>query len=257
MRVKLWSTDGRILYADEQQLIGRTFTLSEDQREALEQPATIAEVSELDLSENAFEDADRAVEVYRPVWTADGQVALFEIYASYDPVGARTSQLWRGFAGVTASSLVLLVLIVTPIVWHLVRRIRRAEEQRVHLLQRAVDASDAERRRIAASLHDGPVQELAATSFTVAGAWPRPGSAATAPSRATSTPRRPPCGRASGRCGPSSSTSTRRASPGRASSPPSTTSPRRPGATTSRSASTLPTRTTSPSVRRPSAFSTA
>ena len=170
VRVKLWSTDGRILYADEQQLIGRTFTLSEDQREALEQPATIAEVSELDLSENAFEDADRAVEVYRPVWTADGQVALFEIYASYDPVGARTSQLWRGFAGVTASSLVLLVLIVTPIVWHLVRRIRRAEEQRVHLLQRAVDASDAERRRIAASLHDGPVQELAATSFTVAGA---------------------------------------------------------------------------------------
>ena len=50
------------------------------------------------------------------------------------------------------------------------RRLRRAEEQRIELLQRAVDASADERRRIAASLHDGPVQELAATSFTVAGA---------------------------------------------------------------------------------------
>ena len=97
-------------------------------------------------------------------------MVLFEIYASYDPVGDRTRQLWRGFAGVTASSLVLFVVIVSPIVWHLVRRVRRAEEQRIDLLQRAVDASSDERRRIAASLHDGPVQELAATSFTVAGA---------------------------------------------------------------------------------------
>ena len=52
----------------------------------------------------------------------------------------------------------------------LTRRLRGAEAQRVALLQRAVDASSDERRRIAASLHDGPVQELAATSFTVAGA---------------------------------------------------------------------------------------
>jgi two-component system NarL family sensor kinase len=170
VRVKLWNAQGRVLYADEDQLVGRTYPLSPDQRDALEKPETVAKVSELDLSENAFEDAERAVEVYRPVWTPDGQVALFEIYASYDPVGERTGQLWRGFAGVTASSLVLFVLIVAPIVWHLLRRIRRAEEQRVELLQRAVDASTDERRRIAASLHDGPVQELAATSFTVAGA---------------------------------------------------------------------------------------
>ncbi len=130
VRVKLWSADGRVLYADESQLIGRSFALSKEQREALALPATIADVSDLDESENAFESADRLVEVYRPVWTPSGQELLFEIYASYDPVGARTTQLWRGFAGVTASSLVLFVVIVAPIVWHLVRRLRRAEEQR-------------------------------------------------------------------------------------------------------------------------------
>jgi len=170
VRVKLWSAQGKVLYADESQLIGRTFPLSKAQRSALDQPATVADVSNLDESENAFESQDRALEVYRPVWTPSGHVALFEMYASYDPVFARTTQLWRGFAGVTASSLILLVVIVAPIVWHLVRRLRRAEEQRIDLLQRAVDASADERRRIAASLHDGPVQELAAASFTVAGA---------------------------------------------------------------------------------------
>ena len=170
VRVKLWSDQGKVLYADEEQLIGRSFPLSEDQRSALAQPATVADVTDLTQSENVFESGERLVEVYRPVWTPSRQPVLFEIYASYDPVGERTRQLWRGFAGVTASSLVLFVVIVSPIVWHLVRRLRRAEEQRIDLLQRAVDASSDERRRIAASLHDGPVQELAATSFTVAGA---------------------------------------------------------------------------------------
>ena len=170
VRVKLWNTQGKVLYADERQLIGRTFPLSDEQVYALETPATVADVSNLDSKENAFEVEDRALEVYSPVQTPGGQKALFEMYASYDPVGDRTTQLWRGFAGVTASSLLLLVVIVAPLVWALVKRLRRAEEQHIELLQRAVDASADERRRIAASLHDGPVQELAATSFTVAGA---------------------------------------------------------------------------------------
>ena len=170
VRVKLWNEQGKVLYADEQQLIGRTFPLSKEQKRALQRHETVADVSNLDESENAFESAARAVEVYRPVWTPNGQITLFEFYTNYSAVGDRTGQLWRGFAGVTASSLVLLVVIVVPFVWALVRRLRRAEEQRIELLQRAVDASADERRRIAASLHDGPVQELAAASFTVAGA---------------------------------------------------------------------------------------
>ncbi|MBD3784424.1 MAG: integral membrane sensor signal transduction histidine kinase, partial [Micrococcales bacterium] len=170
VRVKLWRPDGYVLWADEPQLVGRTFTLDGEQREALDGPTTVAHVSTLDSSENQFEKGDKLVEVYRPVWMPDGRTALFEIYVSYAPVSERTGQLWRGFAGVTTSSLVLFVLIVTPLVLALLRRLRRAEDQRLRLLQRAVEASSDERRRIAATLHDGPVQELAATSFTVAGA---------------------------------------------------------------------------------------
>jgi signal transduction histidine kinase len=170
VRVKLWAPDGRVVYADEPQLIGRVFPLTDDQRSALAEPRTKAEVSDLRASENEFETAGRLLEVYRPVWTPDGTELLFEVYSAYEPVQQRAGQLWRGFAGVTVSSLLLVVALMTPIVWRLLRRLVEAQRQREKWLERAVDASDAERRRVAASLHDGPVQELVATSFAAAGA---------------------------------------------------------------------------------------
>ncbi|WP_295851789.1 ATP-binding protein [uncultured Microbacterium sp.] len=165
IRVKIWSPEGRVLYADEPQLIGRTFELDEAQRAALTTPSTRAAVSDLSEDENEFERGSRLLEVYRPVWSASGQQLLFEVYYPYEPVAARSAELWRGFTGVTTSSLLLLVVLTAPIVWTLLRQLRRAETRRSELLQRAVDASDAERRRIAGTLHDGPVQELVATSF--------------------------------------------------------------------------------------------
>jgi signal transduction histidine kinase len=173
VRVKLWSADGRVLYADEPALVGRAFPLSAEQREVLAQPKTQAEISDLRRPENEFETGDRLLEVYRPVWTPSGAEVLFEVYAPYETVGERAGQLARGFAGVTLSSLLLLVVLVAPLLWHLTQRLQRAQAQREVLLERAVDASVEERRRIAATLHDGPVQELAATSFAVAGAAAR------------------------------------------------------------------------------------
>lgn len=165
VRVKIWSPNGTVLYADEPELIGRTFELDAPQREALANPQTRAEVSDLSNSENEFEKGDRLLEVYRPVWTPDGRQLLFEMYSPYQPVAARSGDLWRGFAGVTVSTLLLLVVLTAPIVWRLLTRARRDESERAALLQQAVDASDVERRRIAATLHDGPVQELVATTF--------------------------------------------------------------------------------------------
>lgn len=165
VRVKVWSPEGVVLYADEPQLIGRTFELDDAQRLALASPATRAEVSDLSEEENEFETGTRLLEVYRPVWTPEGRQLLFEVYLPYEPVAARSADLWRGFAGVTTSSLLLLTALTAPIVWGLLRRLRAQEQRRIALLEHAVDASDAERRRIAGSLHDGPVQELVASAF--------------------------------------------------------------------------------------------
>ena len=165
VRVKIWRPDGRVLYADEPQLIGRTFALSDDQQAALSDPQVRAEVSDLSATENQFETGDRLLEVYRPVWTPDGRELLFELYSPYAPVAARSAELWRGFSGVTLSSLLLFVALASPIVIRLLQRVRSYDRERAALLQATVDASDAERRRVAATLHDGPVQELVATAF--------------------------------------------------------------------------------------------
>jgi two-component system NarL family sensor kinase len=174
VRVKLWTAAGRVVYSDEPRLIGQTFPLGSQERAALARPAVHAEVSDLQRPENRYERGrGKLLEVYRPVWAPSGQPLLFETYSPYQQVTQRAGELWRGFAGITISSLLILVALLLPILWRLLNRVSRAQTQREVLLQRAIDASEEERRRIAGTLHDGPVQELAATSFTVAGAAER------------------------------------------------------------------------------------
>lgn len=171
VRVKLWRIDGTVVYADESRLIGQVFPLDADQLEAVDQRVTQAEVSDLVRTENAFErTGGKLLEVYRPVWTPAGETLLFEVYGDYAPVAERSSDLWRGLAGLLASSLMLLVVLMTTVLWRVLDRLGDAHAQREALLRRAVDASDAERGRIAATLHDGPVQELVASSLAVSGA---------------------------------------------------------------------------------------
>jgi signal transduction histidine kinase len=49
------------------------------------------------------------------------------------------------------------------------RQIREAQDDRERLLRRALQASDAERRRIASDLHNGVVQTMAGTVYTLGG----------------------------------------------------------------------------------------
>ena len=174
VRVKIWTPQGRILYSDESRIVGSTFPLGDEEQSVLTERTTHAEISDLTRPENRFErGSGPLLEVYRPVWTPSGQPLLFETYLPYDAVVTRTGQLWRGFAGITVSSLLLLIALMLPILWRLLDRVKSAQDQRVALLEHAVDASTDERRRIAATLHDGVVQELAAASFAVAGAAER------------------------------------------------------------------------------------
>ncbi|WP_196804464.1 ATP-binding protein [Cellulomonas sp. URHD0024] len=174
VRVKVWDADGRIVYSDDDRLVGRVFPLGVDESAVLADPTTEAEVSDLSRPENVYERGQgKLLEAYRPVWTPDGTPLLFETYSRYDVVTERSTALWRGFSGVTLTSLLLFVVLMLPVLWTLVDRLRRAQQNREVLLQHAVEASEEERRRIAATLHDGVVQELVASSFALAGAAER------------------------------------------------------------------------------------
>lgn len=165
-RVKIWDADGRVVWSDEDRLVGQVFPLTEEDLEALASDGVEAEVSDLEEPENVYErDEGRLLEAYRAVRTVEGTPLLLEVYFRYDEVLERSGQLWSGFAGITIGSIVLVVALLVPVFWQLLRAASRARRQREALLQRALDASADERRRIAGALHDGVVQDLVATSF--------------------------------------------------------------------------------------------
>ncbi len=168
VRVKLWNAQGKIIYSDEPRLIGRTFTLDENESAALKQGSAASEVSDLTKPENHFEiPYGKLLEVYIGVKGTDNQRLLFETYYRYDAVTQAGDEAWQRFAPPSLGALLVLELVQIPFAWSLARRVQRQQLDRERLLRHAVDASDAERRRIAGELHDGVVQELTGLTYAM------------------------------------------------------------------------------------------
>jgi two-component system NarL family sensor kinase len=168
-RVKLWTPTGTIVFCDKNELIGATFALDHEAQTALRLHSTEATISDTQRPENIYERGHgKMLEVYRPVWTPLRRPLLLETYFRYDAVTARSRDLWHAFSWLMISSLGAVLVLMLPIIYALVHRARREQRHREAMARRSLDASAEERRRIAAALHDGVVQQLAAASFTVA-----------------------------------------------------------------------------------------
>lgn len=169
VRVKVWSERGRIVYSDERRLVGARYDLGEEEREALRTWAVEAEVSDLSEPENRFERrAGQLLEVYLPVHAPSGERVLFEVYLPYREVSASGRRIWLAFVPAIVGGLLVLQLLNLPLARSLAGRLRSHQREREALLTRALDASQAERRRIAADLHDGVVQDLAGVAYGLA-----------------------------------------------------------------------------------------
>ncbi len=175
-RVKVWSLDGRIVYSDEPRLIGSTHPLDEEKLETLATGGARAELSDLRGPENRFERGEGDLyEVYLPIRAPGGTPLLFETYQRADEVVSTGRRIWLPFAALLLVCLLLLWLVQVPLAWRLARRLERAQHDRERFLARAVEASADERRRIAADLHDGVVQDLAGISYSLSAAADRAG----------------------------------------------------------------------------------
>ena len=192
LTVRVWSPEGVILYSDDLTNVGQTFPLGVEELEVIATGESHADLSDLAKQENADQaDFDQLLEVYVPVETPSGQRLLFETYQSTADLDSATTRILGAFAPVMLGVLLVFGLIQLALSWRLARTLERAQEEREDLLQRALAASEVERRSIAADLHDGVVQDLVGLTFTLDGmAGGASGASAQALTDAAGTSRR-------------------------------------------------------------------
>jgi signal transduction histidine kinase len=168
VRAKLWTEQGRIVYADDSRLVGRSFALSADDRRVLQTGRPNADLSDLNAPENKFErSAGQLLQVYERVTTQSGRPLLFEIYLHFDSVLASGNRIWKSFLPAFLVGLLVLELLQIPLARRLTRRIERDGRERSRLHRKVLAASEDERRRIARDLHDGVVQTLAGVTYSL------------------------------------------------------------------------------------------
>ena len=171
VRVKLWGvtgSSGTVIYSDEPRLIGQSFPLDGPELAALSGGAVDAGVSDLTDAENQYERSfGKLLQVYLPVRTPGGTPLLFETYQRYQAITQYQQQVWSSFLPVLITGLAILFLLQIPLAVGMARRLRTSLAERQVLLERVINASEQERRRIARDLHDGVVQRLAAVTFSL------------------------------------------------------------------------------------------
>jgi signal transduction histidine kinase len=174
VRIKIWKQDGHILWSDEPRLIGKRYPLGEEELAAMKAGRTNAEVSDLTRPENRFErNYEKLLEVYLPIRGPGGQPLLFESYSRFSSITESGRRQAEKLLVPLVGGLVLLWLVTLPLAYALARRLQQRQLEREALLQRAIDAQDRERRRIAGALHDDVVQDLAGLGFSLSAAAAR------------------------------------------------------------------------------------
>jgi signal transduction histidine kinase len=166
--VKLWDEQGRVIWSDEDALIGRRFPIEEDVTELFDTREATAELSDLSKEENEFERAEgELLEVYAGAFDADGEPLVFEAYVSTKQMKTAAAAIIVDLLQLVLGALALFMLAVLPLAVSLARRVERAQLDRSKMMRHALLASDLERRRIAQDLHDGVIQDLAGLGYVL------------------------------------------------------------------------------------------
>jgi signal transduction histidine kinase len=180
--VTVWTADGVVLFSDKAKEIGERVDPPPDGV-----PQAIAGSITSDFEDNAPEadtaaaapdgvaaerGPNRFVEVYVPLHVDGKPPLVFEAYYNYDRVNQVARRLLQQTLPLVLIPLLILQLVQIPIAISLARRIKRHENERSRLLERALSVSDRERVRFAADLHDGPIQDLAGISYALGAVAP-------------------------------------------------------------------------------------
>jgi two-component system NarL family sensor kinase len=169
--VDIMSSDGEILYSDRRELLHSVVELDEGQLRVLAKGGTTTAVAEPGAASQAAGqfsgDAADQVEIFSRMRAPEGKPLLFGAYYELNRLDDRQAEIVSAFRWITIGPFLLLIALVTLMLSILTGQLTNAGKERERLLRSAIDASDAERRRIARDLHDGVVQDLAGTAFSI------------------------------------------------------------------------------------------
>jgi two-component system NarL family sensor kinase len=176
-QIIVWDGAGRIVLADDPADVGKQLEPPDEVLRAIEQGAVSSEFEpEPEASHLAAQEKGVGfVEVYVPLTLPGRAPMAFEAYYDYARVDETAKSLLWQLIPLVLVPLIVLMAIQVPIATSMARRVRRHDAERSELAERSLAASERERIRIAADLHDGPIQDLAGTSYAlgaVAGSVP-------------------------------------------------------------------------------------
>ncbi len=172
VHIKVWDSDGHVIWSDQPGLNGRRFTLEEEVRELFAEGGVVGELSSLGGSENALERREHTqlLEVYAAAPAADGRRVVVESYWSTDKIDNDARAVLRRVVPLSLGTLGLFSLLVFPLAWQLAARVDRTQRENGMLVRHALAASDLERRRIARDLHDGVLQDVSGAGYALSAA---------------------------------------------------------------------------------------
>ena len=164
--IKVWDTSGRVIWADQPELVGKRYRFPPSVESRVGTSFTVAGNPPDESLQQGDDNADASMyEVYAGAEDANGRPVVLETYWSSDSIGSQYDfVLWR-LAPLALGALGVLIVAIVPLGVSLARRLGRSMRERDRMLQHAVHASELERRRIAQTLHDGVVQDLAGLAY--------------------------------------------------------------------------------------------
>jgi len=143
VRLKIWSSDGTILFSDEPRLVGRRFEVDTDLKESFG-GETASEVSDLRDEENVFERslAPKLFSTYTPLYVGPGKgkpAAVAEMYQDYAGIQSEVNRLFGELAATLLVGLGALYVLLLPIIRRVARTLSdqnaKLEEQAGRLEQ--------------------------------------------------------------------------------------------------------------------------
>ncbi len=161
VRVKLWDSTGRILWSDEERLIGRVFGPHGDVQSAFGGEVSVEEADLTDPESQFERQLGPLMEFYLPVHGSDGEIAaVFEVYQRLKPFNETLAGV-RGSTWIRiGSGLSVLMLFMGALTAVILRGVERRRQQSERLLRRSLEVRETERVRLATALHDDVGQPL-------------------------------------------------------------------------------------------------